>query len=253
LKLQLDLADTSADLASDRVAQWKCNETAASTHVDDNTGSHDGVATATTDNFTATGKTNMTPCFNLAGTYAVEVTDHANLSFGNDTVDSPFSISAWVYVTDQSTQAIFSKWDTAAKQEYGFYLTADEKLRMTLHDEGASVSVYRTSDAALSTGWRFVVMTYTGQSTTGATAANFIKFYVDGVLVDSTATNNANYDAMNDLGAKAVIGAWYVNSLLENLLNFSLSALTSPGLKKPSLGSSTFLLAGISLAMQESP
>ncbi|MHC4621788.1 MAG: LamG-like jellyroll fold domain-containing protein, partial [Planctomycetota bacterium] len=64
---------------------------------------------------------------------------------------------------------------------------------------------YRLSDSALSAGWHFVVATY--DSTGSTAAANGILLYVDGAVVDSTATNDAGYTAMENGAAKVHIGA----------------------------------------------
>lgn len=60
------------------------------------------------------------------------------------------------------------------------------------------------SDDALTTGWHFLCATY--DSTGGATAANGIILYVDGVAVDSTKTNEASYVAMENTGTTPKIG-----------------------------------------------
>ena len=205
-KLQLHLSDTSVNLDSDRVAQWKLNDDAGTTAVDDDVASvpHDGVASANTNTLTATGQ--IGKCFDFGGSAFVTVTDHAALSFGNGTVDSPFSIAAWAFVTvTGNVQTILSKKDTDGK-EWDFNLTS-EKLRFILTDQSVTKSVIRESDDTLTPGWHFVVGTYPGQSTEGATAANLIKLYVDGSLVNSTATNNASYDAMESLTQNVLISA----------------------------------------------
>ncbi len=223
-KLQLHLSDTSANLSSDRVAQWKLNESAANTEVHDDTTAgaypdpHDGVSTANTSTLTATGKTNMTPCFDFDGQYAVEIADAADLSFGNGTVDSPFSISAWVFVQTGTglTQMILTKWDTATKGEWALTIDASDSLRLVLRDESASAgtNTVRYSNDALTSGWHFVAATYTGQSTAGATAADLITLYIDGSSVSATSINNASYDAMENLTAKVAIGAYYLSGSL---------------------------------------
>ena len=65
------------------------------------------------------------------------------------------------------------------------------------------------TDDALDDGWRFIGMTYEGEngSWTGATAANYIDFYVDEVDVDQTATNLSTYVKMEDTAAIPRIGA----------------------------------------------
>lgn len=212
-KLQLHISDTSASLSANRVAQWKLNDNAATQAVDDDVAvvPHDGVLTpSNTEDVTAVGLTNMTPCFDFSASEAVEVSDNAALSFGNGTVDSPFSISAWVFVTDTIiNQRILSKYNQNAKREWMLQMTADEKIRVDLADQSESAYPSREMDNPLSTGWHHIVSVYAGQSTSGSTAADFITIYVDGSVVDSTAFNIANYDAMEDLTGKVAIGANY--------------------------------------------
>jgi len=212
-KLQLHLADTSVDLASNRVAQWYLNEDANNTHVDDVSTNYDGVADANTEDFNATGKING--AFDFGASYAVEVNDHANLSF-DDSGTKPFSIAAWIYVTDTAgEQRIITKFDSAAKGEWEFVLTAQEKIYLHLRDESADKYVVRITDDALSLGWRFVVVTY--DSTGGATAGTGITFYVDGTLAASTTIiQDAGYVAMENLASKVAIGGVYLAGSLSN-------------------------------------
>lgn len=216
-KLQLHLCDDSIDLTGSRVAQWYLNDDAANTAVDDIGGSHDGVATSNTEDLTTTGKINA--CFDLSRTDCVEINDNAALSF-DDSGDNPFSIAAWIYVTDTGYyQTILSKWDTAAKKEWIFSLNADRTLSLTLCDMSISMYPDAKTDDALSVGWHFVVTTY--DSTGGATAANGIELYVDGALAEATASNDATYVAMEDLSAKVVIGALYISGSLDHNYTFA--------------------------------
>lgn len=208
-KLQLHLSDVSANLSGDRVAQWFLNDTDADQVVDDNVGAHVGALTPSNCNdITTTGKINT--CFDFGGSEAVEVADNAALSFGNGTVDSPFSIAVWVFVTNTAIdQVVLSKWSKNSKKEWRLQLSNAEKIQLHLSDQSAGTNINRTADDTLTTGWHLVVATYAGQSTTGSTAANFITIYIDGTEVNSTASNNAAYDAMEDKGAGVAIGASY--------------------------------------------
>jgi hypothetical protein len=211
-KLQLHLSDTSANLESDRVAQWFLNDDAANTAVDDNVASipHDGVLTpSNTEDVTATGKINA--CFDFGGAEAVEISDHNELSF-DDSGTNPFSIAAWVYVTTTGTyQHIFSKWDSL-KREYLFSLDTSDKLMFWIFDESVDKKATITTDAALTNGWHFVVATY--DSTGGSSASDGMTLYVDSVAVDTTAVTESGYVAMENLTAGAVIGAAYTGGSL---------------------------------------
>lgn len=211
-KLKLSLFDDSTSLSADRVAQWKLNENAANTTVADAVAvvPHTGTATANTSTLHATGKVGS-GCFDFDGQYAVEVADNDALSFIEGT-NGDFSITGWVYagVTGDS-QVILSKDNWGGNREWNLFITADGKLRLNLRDNTAGVSVYRTTDDALSAGWHFIGAAYNGEhgSWTGPSAANYITLYVDGSAADSTATNNANYVIMANTATKVVIGAYY--------------------------------------------
>lgn len=64
--------------------------------------------------------------------------------------------------------------------------------------------VFTASDDAISLGWHFLACTY---SAPWSDAGDGIIFYVDGVAVDSTATNDDNYTAMQGAGEAVRIGS----------------------------------------------
>lgn len=134
--------------------------------------------------------------------------DTADMSFGDGSNDSAFSIGGWVQVVDSAaSQTIIAKYESttgAEIREWILYLDSTEKLILQQYDESANVLCKRTTDAGLSVGWHFVVALNSG--TGGATAANTIVIYVDGVAVASTATNDANYVAMENLTTLPSIG-----------------------------------------------
>jgi hypothetical protein len=198
--------DLSA-LSGNLIAHWKLNDNAANTAVDDAVASipHDGVASSNTEDIRATGKVG-TGCIDFAGANSIIVSDHNELSYGNGTVDSPFSVAAWVNITSFAGDGvILAKYDTNSKREWQLRLNSN-KIRFYLADQSVSKYPYKESDAALENGWRFIVATYTGQSTAGATAANLITLYVDGAAVAGTSTNEATYDAMENLTGDLSIG-----------------------------------------------
>ena len=139
------------------------------------------------------------------------ISDNDDFSFGDSSTDSNFTIGGWVQIVDSAvTQDIIYKWDATAGselREWAFAITTDEKLRFFACDESANKIPYRTTDAALSVGWHFVQVVYDSAGGTGATFANGITIYVDGLAVASTATNNASYVAMENLSVAPTIGA----------------------------------------------
>jgi hypothetical protein len=145
----------------------------------------------------------------MGGTDYVTVPDHADLSFGDGSTDSAFSIAAWIYVTGHTSwQTIVSKYQTSSGAEWLFRLDSDEKLRFTLHDNSAPAKRGQVTNDALSAGWHFVAGTYDGDQTN---AAEGVSLYVDGVVVSSTAISIGTYTAMESLGANMAIGARYTS------------------------------------------
>jgi len=146
-----------------------------------------------------------------------------DFSFGDGSNDSPFTMFGMIEIGDGITnRCIFSKWDetTASKaREYLVFIGSTEKLNVFIKDESAGVECIRTTNDSLSIGNHSFVVTYDGVG--GGTAANGIIIYIDGVVVASTATNNASYVAMEKLTVPLWIGSWMnsagqANSFMEN-------------------------------------
>lgn len=187
---------------------WKLNDNAANTAVDNASSigaTADGVASTDTDDLHVTGKVG-TGSFDFKGS---EYVGSISILFllGDGGNDSPLTILAWVYVTDAGgIRTILSKWNEKINErEWTFELTTDRKIKFLVFDESVDKSAYITSDDALSLGWRFVAVTYDGSG--GAAAATGMALYVDGAAVNSTATNDDNYIAIEDTSAYIFIGA----------------------------------------------
>ncbi len=98
------------------------------------------------------------------------------------------------------------KWGDGSNAEYRLHL-ASGVIRMDLFDNSAQarVSAYTTSSqASLIGSWHHLAVTYDGRG--GATAANGITIYIDGVAVPLTRVNNPAYVAMENLTATMQIG-----------------------------------------------
>jgi len=144
----------------------------------------------------------------------LEFADSDDFSFGNGTNDSNFSIGGWFEILSDSAERCFiSKWDSTAGSELREWVFdntsgSTRKLRLYVYDESANAVAYRTQDTASAAGWHFVVLVYDTAGGTGATFMNGLTMYVDGVVVASTATNNTNYVAMENLATVVRIGAY---------------------------------------------
>jgi hypothetical protein len=120
------------------IAHWLLNDNLATTVVLDDDGStHDGIASANTEDLYQEGKVG-TGCFNLAAQYNVSVTDHADFTFIEGT-DGDFSITAWAYISNNGLdQTIISKWDetyNSQAREWKLFLDNSLKLNMVIADE----------------------------------------------------------------------------------------------------------------------
>jgi hypothetical protein len=135
--------------------------------------------------------------------------DTADMSFGDGSDDSAFSIGGWVEVQElTSSRAIIGKWQSGTREWY-LQLNAIETIQVGLADQSTNGYPERETDSPLSAGWHFVVATYDGTGGAGAASdplggTNCV-IYVDGVAVASTSTT-ATYTAMENLGAMPMVG-----------------------------------------------
>ncbi|KKL67035.1 hypothetical protein LCGC14_2139010, partial [marine sediment metagenome] len=127
------------------IAHWLLNDAAGTTVLDDDGATHNGTASIDTSTLTTTGKVNAG--FDLDGQYDVEISDHDDFSFTDNSNDTAFSIACWGRVTNQGgLQVLLSKWrDAATIQEWRFSLTNDRKLQLHLSDSSSNLEADRIS------------------------------------------------------------------------------------------------------------
>ena len=123
-------------------------------------------------------------------------------SRGDGSDDSPVTLGVWLVIAAASSfRTILAKW---VATEWLFRVTASEEAELIMRDSSAGVQASRVS-SVLPTGQPvFVAVTYDGAG--GASAADTINFYVNGVLANGTASNNANYVAMENGTAVLSLG-----------------------------------------------
>jgi hypothetical protein len=140
--------------------------------------------------------------FNPVGNQHLAGVDHANYTFGNGTVDTPFSVGAWIRPAAIASNTIISKY-SATVREWRFWIDASGKLNLELYDESADGTEIAASTAALTVGqWQWVVATYDGGET-----APVVNLYVDAVLAnDGTTTEAGAYVAMEDTATPLLVG-----------------------------------------------
>jgi hypothetical protein len=136
----------------------------------------------------------------------VDVPDANGLSFGNGTADTPLTIEAWVRPDAMVRHQLIGKGGDSSTLEYKLHI-ASGVIRLDVRDRSANAqaSAFTTaSQMSLIGSWHHLAATYDGRG--GATAANGITLYVDGVAVALTRINSAAYVAMENLTGSLQIG-----------------------------------------------
>jgi hypothetical protein len=139
----------------------------------------------------------------------VEVSDADNLSFGNGTTDSPFSLSAWVKISNfNNAHIIFEKRDHANNNNYEYVLaiTSAGGINNNIYDYNSlNRRGRKTSDGLISLNtWYHIAMTYSGVG--GTNASDGIKTYLNGVRVDNANNQKNTYTAMHNTNQPFKIG-----------------------------------------------
>jgi len=153
----------------------------------------------------------------------IDCGDNNNLSFGDGSTDSPFSISAWIKMDSTSGFRIFNK-SLGATSEYQFGTGGGGTLQLYLFDNTSNFKYRaRVYTTVLNTGqWYHVAATYSGVG--GTNAQDGIKIYVDGVRVDDSSVSGGAYVAMGNTTAPAYIGkldSSYANGSIDEVSVFN--------------------------------
>lgn len=149
--------------------------------------------------------------FHPTGDHHLAGIDDNSYSFGDGSVDSPFSVGAYILPNAIATNVIIAKHDSAgSKEEWRLFIDANGKLSLELHDASASATEIAVSDDALVIGQGHVVIaTYDGGET-----APVVKLYVDGALVnDGSTVETGAYVAMENTTAPLTVGCSGVTAL----------------------------------------
>ena len=160
----------------------------------------------------STGTSIIAPQTSFVNTHSVEldgidayvnVADNNNLSFGDGSSDSAFSISAWIRPDDNDKFRIIFKYNvTTSLREYYFQTAGGLKLQAGLYDAGTAASLTRNGNTTIPENvWSHVVMTYNGNGlNTG------IKIYLNGSLDNGSVSGGGSYTAMHNTNEPLLIG-----------------------------------------------
>jgi len=157
-----------------------------------------GSSFASTNSFTFDGNDDYVDCG-----------DNDNLSFGNATTDSAFSISAWVKITDATRFRIVSKLN-GSNAEYAFFTSAADQLYFALYDNTTSVRISRFTSSTLTTyegQWIHLAATYNGSGSSSG-----LKMYLNNTRIDNSTSDVGAYTAMHNTTASFEIGKYLTSS-----------------------------------------
>ncbi len=145
-------------------------------------------------------------------TESASAPDNNYWSRGDGLLDYPMSIAvSWYLTTTAIASAPFCKYvDVAGNKEWQTVIS-NGKLIFQPFDQSAGVEASITTDSALPLYRPLrLLCTYSGLG--GASAANGLNIYVNGVAVAVTRTNNASYVAMENRTGIVEIGKRTVSS-----------------------------------------
>ncbi|HDY87389.1 MAG TPA: LamG domain-containing protein [bacterium] len=142
---------------------------------------------------------------NFGGTNQyLTVADADNLSFGDSSTDSPFSISGWIKLVDATQSTIASKRGANPNAEYLFAFNSTDKLQFHLYDENSSNRIGIISNMTFTADqdtWIYVALTYDGSGTSDG-----MKLYRNGILLAHSLDNLSSYTAMHNTTQAFEIG-----------------------------------------------
>lgn len=147
-----------------------------------------GLASSNTDTFSDVGV--IDGCLNFGGTELVTVADDDVFSFGNGATDSPFSISAWVYVSGTGTYQIIGKNMSDINGEWLLRI-ANGNLFFLCIDDDADSYIF-TKSTPVTSGWHHVAATYDGSG-----VQDGMNIYVDKSLAVYNKRSYGTYTAMD--------------------------------------------------------
>ena len=207
------------------VLQYKLNENAANSTVVDSVGSHTGSAAeldktpVNTSVLSSVGKLPAgTPlAYDFDKQYYIYTPSTSDITFGDGTNDSPFSISLWVYYEVVATQSQMVYKGTSSDWEYNLAVMnappgypGETYVQCSLKDNSESAVAAR---AGYKIGWNFpietwthVVATYDGRG--GNSAYDGIEIYVNtSASVNQRSSSGGTYVAMEDTGENLGVGS----------------------------------------------
>lgn len=135
-----------------------------------------------------------------------EEADSPGVAYWSTTLDA-FSWVAWVNLTDATSSTILAKYtESGDLREWRFHLTSGDDLQFILSDEDDGATPNATldsiTDVAISQStWVHLAAVYDGSAN-----ASGIDLYVNGAVVASTDTDDANFTSSRDTASVVELG-----------------------------------------------
>ena len=131
----------------------------------------------------------------------ISVADADNLSFGNASSDSPFTLALWLNSDTSGSLKMIAKGQ-GVPQEYAFGAGSGGTPNLTLYDGDVTKRIQITSQTALTQGtWQHWAVTYDGSGSHSNS-----KIYLNGSAVSTTTASSGAYVAMNNTSTPVNIG-----------------------------------------------
>lgn len=199
------------------IAAYLFNERTGDRIIDSGVGGNDGTIYPGTRTVNQRAIDSYGPCLSLDGTndYA-EIPDGGEFTFAL----KPFSISAWINMTDATDFFVVSKFATAAAtREWELYTTGADKPAFLIYDETADAFIarfYNTAITSYQDTWIHVAGTYDGLASVSG-----IKVYINGIQVDDTDSSAGAFVSSRDTAATIEIGksdSSFANGKIDNII-----------------------------------
>ena len=132
----------------------------------------------------------------------INLGDSDDLSFGDGSSDSAFSISAWVKMTDATHFRIINKFGGTSNNEYLFDFGGNDLLYAICYDQSAGGARIGRTASGLNVhegSWLHVAMTYDGSASSTGINIYATEFSGTTSAVDDADFNSGSYTAMENL------------------------------------------------------
>ncbi|MDD4358337.1 MAG: LamG domain-containing protein [Candidatus Pacebacteria bacterium] len=252
-KLKVFEESVANNLAANMVSRWKLDDVIETNKTPDAWGSNKGTLyfdslTAGYGDSHASGPMSESncisgTCFKFDGVDDYIDCSNNSVSFGNSTSDHPFTLSAWVNMTDRTNFVILSKGNEYLWTNNNFH-------RLYLYDNSTGNYIYRNGiDLVSYIGkWTYLITIYDGSRTIEG-----IKFYINGTENPVYGEGSAGtYVAMHSTSNNLFVGnddVKYANGLIDDVRIYN-AAISSSQIKQNYIAGLNSLL-GKGLISQE--